>query len=44
MVDNRTPNTEVQLQTRRKAAKMLITVVVVFGICNLPVHILNIIR
>ncbi|XP_014772633.1 orexin receptor type 2 [Octopus bimaculoides] len=44
MAENRNPNTNAQLQTRRKAAKMLITVVIVFGICNLPVHILNIVR
>lgn len=33
-----------QLATRRKAAKMLITVVVVFAVCYFPVHLLNILR
>ncbi len=35
---------ETQLMARRKAAKMLIAVVVMFGICYLPVHLLNILR
>ena len=35
---------ETQLIARRKAAKMLIAVVVMFGICYLPVHLLNILR
>lgn len=35
---------EGQLQARRKVAKMLIAVVVMFGICYLPVHLLNILR
>ena len=35
---------ETQLVARRRAAKMLIAVVVMFGICYLPVHLLNIIR
>ena len=33
-----------QMLARRKVAKMLIAVVVVFGICFLPVHLLNILR
>ena len=33
-----------QLIARRKAAKMLIAVVIMFGICYLPVHLLNILR
>ena len=37
-------NAEMQLQSRRKAAKMLIAVVIMFGICYLPVHLLNILR
>ncbi|XP_076341272.1 orexin receptor type 2-like [Tachypleus tridentatus] len=35
---------EGQIRCRRKAAKMLIAVVVVFGICYLPVHLLNTLR
>ncbi|KAK2171291.1 hypothetical protein NP493_1081g02026 [Ridgeia piscesae] len=35
---------DVQLQERRKVAKMLIAVVVMFGIFYLPVHVLNISR
>ena len=35
---------ETQLQSRKKAAKMLIAVVAMFGICYLPVHLLNILR
>ncbi|XP_070556255.1 orexin receptor type 2-like [Ptychodera flava] len=33
-----------QLKSRRKVAKMLIIVVVLFAICYLPLHILNILR
>lgn len=33
-----------QLNSRRKAAKMLISVAVIFAICYLPNHLLNIIR
>ncbi|KAK3576321.1 hypothetical protein CHS0354_034016 [Potamilus streckersoni] len=33
-----------QIESRKKAAKMLIAVVVVFGVCYLPVHILNLLR
>ncbi|XP_015108917.1 orexin receptor type 2 isoform X2 [Diachasma alloeum] len=33
-----------QLASRRKAAKMLIVVVLVFGLCYLPVHILIVLR
>ncbi|XP_047120330.1 orexin receptor type 2-like [Schistocerca piceifrons] len=36
--------TEVQLRSRRKAAKMLVAVVVMFALCYLPVHLLNILR
>ncbi|KAH3847378.1 orexin receptor type 2-like [Dreissena polymorpha] len=32
------------LKARRKAAKMLMTIVILFGICYLPIHILNILR
>lgn len=37
-------NLEGQLNSRRKAAKMLVAVVLVFGICYLPVHLLSILR
>ncbi|XP_031622005.1 uncharacterized protein LOC116340015 isoform X2 [Contarinia nasturtii] len=33
-----------QLRARRKAAKMLVVVVLMFAICYLPVHTLNIVR
>ena len=33
-----------QLIARRKAAKMLISVAILFGLCYLPIHILNILR
>jgi len=33
-----------QMMTRRNVAKMLIAVVVMFGVCFLPVHLLNILR
>ncbi|XP_067005308.1 orexin receptor type 2 [Anabrus simplex] len=36
--------TEGQLRSRRKAAKMLVAVVVMFAICYLPVHLLSILR
>lgn len=35
---------EDQLASRRKAAKMLIAIVIVFGICYLPVHLMNVLR
>ncbi|XP_011309700.1 orexin receptor type 1 isoform X2 [Fopius arisanus] len=37
-------NFEGQMASRRKAAKMLIVVVLVFGLCYLPVHILIVLR
>ncbi|XP_067124829.1 orexin receptor type 2-like [Centruroides vittatus] len=37
-------NCAVQIRSRRKAAKMLIAVVVMFGACYLPVHLLNTLR
>ena len=37
-------NSEALLNTRRKVAKMLMAVVIMFGICYLPVHLLNILR
>ncbi|CAM1311148.1 Uncharacterised protein g5612 [Pycnogonum litorale] len=33
-----------QLKGRRKAAKMLIAVVVMFGVCFLPVHVIELLR
>lgn len=33
-----------QLAARRKAARMLISVVVAFAVCYFPVHLLNILR
>ncbi|XP_036147763.1 orexin receptor type 2 isoform X3 [Monomorium pharaonis] len=37
-------NPEGQLRSRRKAAKMLVAVVITFAICFLPVHLLSILR
>ncbi|XP_023244000.1 orexin receptor type 1-like [Centruroides sculpturatus] len=37
-------NCEGQIRSRRKAAKMLIAVVVMFGLCYLPVHLINALR
>uniref|UniRef100_A0AAN0N6I4 Orexin receptor 2-like GPCR protein n=1 Tax=Polyphagotarsonemus latus TaxID=1204166 RepID=A0AAN0N6I4_9ACAR len=37
-------NCEGHVQSRRKAAKMLIAVVVMFGFCYLPLHIINTLR
>uniref|UniRef100_T1IYS5 G-protein coupled receptors family 1 profile domain-containing protein n=1 Tax=Strigamia maritima TaxID=126957 RepID=T1IYS5_STRMM len=37
-------STQAQINSRRKAAKMLIAVVVMFGICYFPVHLLNVLR
>ncbi len=42
--DGSRPANESQLVARRKAAKMLIAVVIMFAICYLPVHLLNILR
>lgn len=36
--------TETQLKSRRKAAKMLVAVVVMFAACYFPVHLLDILR
>ncbi|XP_076335613.1 orexin receptor type 2-like isoform X2 [Tachypleus tridentatus] len=38
------PNCDGQIRSRRKAAKMLIAVVVIFGLCYLPVHLINTLR
>ncbi|OAD62416.1 Orexin receptor type 2 [Eufriesea mexicana] len=37
-------NPEVHLRSRRKAAKMLVTVVITFAICYFPVHLLSVLR
>nr|AKQ63076.1 allatotropin receptor 1 [Platynereis dumerilii] len=42
--NNSRTTAEAQLIARRKAAKMLIAVVVMFGVCYLPVHLTNILR
>ncbi|UYV76930.1 HCRTR2, partial [Cordylochernes scorpioides] len=39
-----TPVVEPQIRSRRKAAKMLIAVVVMFGLCYVPVHLINTLR
>ncbi|XP_071118743.1 orexin receptor type 2-like [Haliotis cracherodii] len=44
MIEGKGKSQEDKIQSRRKAAKMLITIVIVFSICYLPVHILNILR
>ncbi|KAK6633171.1 hypothetical protein RUM43_012915 [Polyplax serrata] len=36
--------TESQLRSRRKAAKMLVAVVIMFAVCYFPVHLLDILR
>ncbi|XP_063905594.1 orexin/Hypocretin receptor type 1-like isoform X2 [Zophobas morio] len=41
---NMNASTEGQLRSRRKAAKMLVAVVVMFAICYFPVHLLSILR
>nr|CAI5826638.1 unnamed protein product [Callosobruchus analis] len=41
---NMNVSTEGQLKSRRKAAKMLVAVVVMFAICFLPVHLLSVLR
>ena len=40
----RVKDARIQMMARRKVAKMLIAVVVMFGFCFLPVHLLNILR
>lgn len=41
---NMNASTEGQLKSRRKAAKMLVAVVVMFAICYFPVHTLSVLR
>lgn len=47
MLSNRhqgSTDNEDQLDSRRKAAKMLVAVVFMFGLCIFPVHLFNIFR
>ncbi|XP_021918319.1 orexin receptor type 1-like isoform X2 [Zootermopsis nevadensis] len=44
MNTNANNTTEGQLRSRRKAAKMLVAVVIMFAVCYFPVHLLSIIR
>ncbi|XP_061724288.1 orexin receptor type 2-like [Cydia pomonella] len=37
-------STEGQLRSRRKAAKMLVAVVVMFAVCYFPVHLISVLR
>ena len=41
---NANVTTEGQLRSRRKAAKMLVAVVIMFAVCYFPVHVLSILR
>ncbi|XP_056637487.1 orexin receptor type 2-like [Diorhabda sublineata] len=41
---NMNTSTEGQLRSRRKAAKMLVAVVIMFAICFFPVHLLSVLR
>lgn len=43
MMEKQSPNTD-QVESRKKAAKMLVAVVIMFGLCFFPVHLLNIVR
>ncbi|KAK0052134.1 orexin receptor type 2 [Biomphalaria pfeifferi] len=44
MLDGNKNTQEDQILSRRKAARMLIAIVIMFAICYLPVHIQNVIR
>ncbi|GFO23115.1 orexin receptor type 2 [Plakobranchus ocellatus] len=44
MLDSNRNSQDDQIIARRKAARMLIAIVIMFGICYLPVHIMNILR
>lgn len=44
MMDGNVNRAEEQLESRKKAAKMLITVVIGFAVCYFPVHLFNILR
>ena len=41
---NSNASIEMQLRSRRKAAKMLVVVVIVFAVCYFPVHLMSILR
>ncbi|KAF2880272.1 hypothetical protein ILUMI_25895, partial [Ignelater luminosus] len=41
---NTNTSTEGQLRSRRKAAKMLVAVVIMFAVCYFPVHLLSVLR
>ncbi len=41
---NSNASIEMQLRSRRKAAKMLVVVVIVFAVCYFPVHLVSILR
>lgn len=41
---NTNTSTEGQLRSRRKAAKMLVAVVIMFAVCYFPVHVLSVLR
>ena len=41
---NSNASIEMQLLSRRKAAKMLVVVVIVFAVCYFPVHVIAILR
>ena len=41
---NSNASIELQLRSRRKAAKMLVVVVIVFAVCYFPVHLVSILR
>ncbi|RUS78670.1 hypothetical protein EGW08_013558, partial [Elysia chlorotica] len=44
MLDSNRNSQDDQIISRRKAARMLIAIVIMFGICYLPVHVMNILR
>jgi len=44
MLNRPTNDNEDQLETRKKAAKMLFAIVLLFAVCFFPNHLLNILR
>ncbi|XP_059140533.1 orexin receptor type 2-like [Physella acuta] len=44
MLDSNRKSQEEQIMARRKAAKMLIAIVVMFALCYLPVHLMSLLR
>ncbi|GFR92005.1 orexin receptor type 2 [Elysia marginata] len=44
MLDSNRNSQDDQIISRRKAARMLIAIVIMFGICYLPVHLMNVLR